>query len=99
MLSLEENAYLTHIGPGTPMGNLFRRFWLPLFLSSELPDNDGPPLRTRILCEDLVAYRDSTGHVGVLDAYCPHRRAPLFYGRNARRCWSGPNCRLVDGGS
>ena len=49
MLSLEENAYLTHTGPGTPMGNLFRRFWLPLLLSSELPDKDGPPLRTRIL--------------------------------------------------
>jgi phthalate 4,5-dioxygenase len=82
MLSLEENAYLTKTGPGTPMGNLFRRFWLPLFLSSELPENDAPPLRTRILCEDLVGYRDSNGHVGVMDAYCPHRRAPLFYGRN-----------------
>jgi phthalate 4,5-dioxygenase len=82
MLSVEDNAYLTQIGPGTPMGNLFRRFWLPLFLSSELPENDGPPLRTRILGEDLVGYRDSNGHVGVLDAYCPHRRAPLFYGRN-----------------
>jgi len=63
------------------MGELFRRFWLPLFLSSELPEHDGPPLRTRILGEDLVGYRDSNGHVGVLDAYCPHRRAPLFYGR------------------
>ena len=81
MLSVQENAYLTRTGPGTPMGTLFRRFWLPLFLSSELPENDGPPLRTRILGEDLVGYRDSNGHVGVLDAYCPHRRAPLFYGR------------------
>lgn len=82
MLSVEENAYLTKTGPGTPMGNVFRRFWLPLLLSSELPVNDGPPLRTRILNEDLVAYRNSQGHVGVVDAYCPHRRAPLFYGRN-----------------
>jgi phenylpropionate dioxygenase-like ring-hydroxylating dioxygenase large terminal subunit len=81
MLSPEDNAYLTRTGPGTPMGELFRRFWLPLFLSSELPDNDGPPLRTRLLNEDLVGYRDTNGHVGVLDAYCPHRRAPLFYGR------------------
>jgi phthalate 4,5-dioxygenase len=81
MLSLEENTYLTRTGPGTPMGELFRRFWLPVFLSSELPDNDGPPLRTRLLNEDLVGYRDTTGHVGILDAYCPHRRAPLFYGR------------------
>ena len=82
MLSVEENAYLTRTGPGTPMGALFRRFWLPLFLSSELSENDAPPLRTRILGEDLVGYRDSNGDVGVLDAYCPHRRAPLFYGRN-----------------
>jgi phthalate 4,5-dioxygenase len=82
MLSTQENTYLTQTGPGTPMGTLFRRFWLPVLLSSELPENDGPPLRTRILNEDLVAYRASNGHVGVLDAYCPHRRAPLFYGRN-----------------
>jgi phthalate 4,5-dioxygenase oxygenase subunit len=82
MLSVEDNTYLTQTGPGTPMGNLFRRFWLPLFLSSELPETDGPPLRTRILSEDLVGYRDSNGHVGVVDAYCPHRRAPMFYGRN-----------------
>lgn len=81
MLSVEENTYLTRTGPGTPMGELFRRFWLPIFLSSELPENDGPPLRTRLLGEDLVGYRDSNGHVGLLDAYCPHRRAPLFYGR------------------
>jgi len=82
MLSVEDNTYLTQTGPGTPMGELFRRFWLPLFLSSELPENDGPPMRTRILGEDLVGYRDSNGHVGILDAYCPHRRAPLFYSRN-----------------
>jgi phenylpropionate dioxygenase-like ring-hydroxylating dioxygenase large terminal subunit len=82
MLSREDNAYLTRTGPGTPMGTLFRRFWLPLFLSSELPDSDGQPMRTRILGEDLVGYRDTNGHVGVLEAYCPHRRAPLFYGRN-----------------
>jgi phthalate 4,5-dioxygenase len=82
MLGREDNAYLTRTGPGTPMGTLFRRFWLPLFLSSELPENDAAPLRTRLLGEDLVGYRDSNGHVGVLDAYCPHRRAPLFYGRN-----------------
>jgi len=82
MLSVEENTYLTRTGPGTPMGELFRRFWLPVFLSSELPENEGAPLRTRLLNEDLVGYRDGTGHVGILDAYCPHRRAPLFYGRN-----------------
>jgi phenylpropionate dioxygenase-like ring-hydroxylating dioxygenase large terminal subunit len=82
MLSVEENTYLTRTGPGTPMGELFRRFWLPIFLSSELPESDGAPLRTRLLNEDLVGYRDATGHVGIIDAYCPHRRAPLFFGRN-----------------
>ena len=61
MLSKEENSYLTRTGPDTPMGTLFRRFWLPLFLSSELPDNDGPPLRTRILGEDLSATATATG--------------------------------------
>jgi len=82
MLSVEENEYLARTGPGTPMGALFRRFWLPAFLSSELPAPDGPPLRTRILSEDLVAFRDSGGKAGLVEAFCPHRRAPLFFGRN-----------------
>src|ERR671938_180078 len=82
MLTVEENEYLTRTGPGTPMGELFRRFWIPAFLASELPEKDGPPLRTRILGEDLVAYRDSNGKVGMVEAFCPHRRAPLFFGRN-----------------
>jgi phenylpropionate dioxygenase-like ring-hydroxylating dioxygenase large terminal subunit len=73
---------LTAVGPGTPMGNLFRRFWLPALLSEELPKADCPPIRIRILCEDLVAFRDSNGRIGIVDAYCPHRRAPLFFGRN-----------------
>lgn len=73
---------LTSVGPGTPMGNLFRRFWLPALLSEELPKADCPPIRIRLLCEDLVAFRDSDGRVGIVDAYCPHRRAPLFFGRN-----------------
>jgi phenylpropionate dioxygenase-like ring-hydroxylating dioxygenase large terminal subunit len=82
MLSREENTYLTQTGPGTPMGSLFRRFWLPVFLATELPERDCTPLRTRILGEDLVGFRDSEGNVGIVDAYCPHRRAPLFFGRN-----------------
>jgi nitrite reductase/ring-hydroxylating ferredoxin subunit len=64
------------------MGNLLRRFWLPALLSSELPQADGDPIRTRTLGEDLVAFRDTSGQVGIVDAYCPHRRAPLFFGRN-----------------
>ena len=82
MLSVEDNAMLTQVGPGTPIGELFRRFWLPAMLSSELPEPDGDPIRLRLLGEDLVTYRDSDGKVGCVDAYCPHRGAPLFFGRN-----------------
>lgn len=73
---------ITRVGPGTPMGNLFRRFWLPALLSSELPEPDGTPVRIRILSEDLLAFRDSDGKVGIIAAYCPHKLAPLFFGRN-----------------
>src|SRR5919199_2959209 len=82
MLSAKENELLTRVGPGTPMGDFLRRFWLPALLSDELPEADGDPIRTRTLGEDLVAFRDTNGNVGIVDAYCPHRRAPLFFGRN-----------------
>jgi phthalate 4,5-dioxygenase len=82
MLTVEENERVTRVGPGTPAGKLFRRYWWPLCLSTELPEKDGAPLRVRILGEDLIAFRDTTGAVGLIDAYCPHRRAPLFFGRN-----------------
>jgi len=85
MLSERDNERLTRVGPGTPMGELFRRYWLPCLLSSELPAPDCPPLRLRLLGEDLVAFRDSEGKVGILEAYCPHRRALLFWGRNEER--------------
>jgi phenylpropionate dioxygenase-like ring-hydroxylating dioxygenase large terminal subunit len=78
----EENELLTRVGPGTPMGQLFRRFWLPALLSEELPAPDCPPVRVRLLGEDLIAFRDSEGRVGLLGAHCAHRGAPLFYGRN-----------------
>ena len=61
MLSPEENARLTRVGPGTPMGETFRRYWLPAALSEELPEPDGAPVRVRLLGEDLVAFRDSDG--------------------------------------
>ena len=77
-----DNSVLTHVGPGTPMGNLLRRFWFPALLESELPVPDGPPVLLRLLGEDLLAFRDTGGRVGIVDAYCPHRRAGLFYGRN-----------------
>ena len=82
MLSFEENELLSRVGPGTPMGELMRRFWQPILLSDEVPDRDGPPTRVRLLGEDLVAFRDSNGDVGMIDAFCPHRRAGLFFGRN-----------------
>src|SRR5687768_17099831 len=82
MLTPAENERLTRIGPGTPAGKLFRRYWHPACLSSELPERDGAPLRLRLLGEDLIAFRDSEGEVGLVDAFCPHRRAPLFFGRN-----------------
>ena len=81
MLSLEENELLTRVGSGTPMGELFRRYWLPALMSEELPEPDGPPVRVRLLGEDLVAFRDSQNRVGLLAEHCSHRRASLFYGR------------------
>ena len=67
MLRAEENERLTRVGAGTPAGELFRRYWLPALLSEELPENDGAPVRVRLLGEDLVAFRDSEGHVGLVD--------------------------------
>jgi phenylpropionate dioxygenase-like ring-hydroxylating dioxygenase large terminal subunit len=82
MLSDADNERLTRVGPGTPMGTLFRRYWLPALLADEVPERDGAPVRVRLLGEDLVAFRDSAGDVGLISAYCPHRRAPMFFGRN-----------------
>ena len=82
MLSKEDNALLCSTRPGTPMGELFRRFWLPALLPSELPTPDSDPIRFRILGEDLVAFRDSNGTPGFLANNCPHRGASLFFGRN-----------------
>jgi phthalate 4,5-dioxygenase oxygenase subunit len=82
MLNQQDNELLTKIGPGTPMGNLMRQFWLPIGLSSELPEPDCAPVRIMILSEELVAFRDTDGKVGLIDNFCPHRRASLFFGRN-----------------
>jgi nitrite reductase/ring-hydroxylating ferredoxin subunit len=82
MLSREDNELLCRIGPGTPMGNLMRQYWVPAGLSSELPEPDGPPLRVRLLGENLLAFRVTSGAVGLIRENCPHRGANLFYGRN-----------------
>jgi phenylpropionate dioxygenase-like ring-hydroxylating dioxygenase large terminal subunit len=82
MLSREDNALLTRVDRGTPMGETMRRYWVPALLSREVAEPDGPPVRVRLLGEDLVAFRDTSGRIGLLDEYCPHRRASLFFGRN-----------------
>jgi phenylpropionate dioxygenase-like ring-hydroxylating dioxygenase large terminal subunit len=79
----ENSDTMSRVGPGTPMGEAMRRFWMPALISSELQP-DGAPLRLRMLGEDLVAFRDTNGKVGLVDAYCPHKRAPLFFGRNEK---------------
>jgi phthalate 4,5-dioxygenase oxygenase subunit len=102
MLSQDHNDLVTRVGRGTPMGELMRQYWLPALLSSELPAPDGSPVRVRLLGENLVAFRDTAGQIGLLQANCPHRGAPLFFGRNEEgglRCiyhgWkfsAGGNC-------
>jgi phthalate 4,5-dioxygenase len=82
MLKHDENERLARVGPGTPMGTLLRRYWIPAALAEELPEPDGAPVRVRLLGEKLVAFRDTTGKVGLLEDACPHRRAPMFFGRN-----------------
>jgi phthalate 4,5-dioxygenase len=82
MLPKELNELLTRTGPGTVMGGFFRRYWLPALLSEEIPQPDSPPVQVRLLGEELVAFRDSEGRVGLLDEHCSHRGTSLFYGRN-----------------
>ncbi|HEX3246014.1 MAG TPA: Rieske 2Fe-2S domain-containing protein, partial [Chloroflexota bacterium] len=82
MLTREDNALVTRVGLGTPMGALMRRFWVPAILSRQVPLPDAPPVRVRILGEQLVAFRDTNGRVGFVAENCPHRGASLFFGRN-----------------
>jgi phthalate 4,5-dioxygenase len=82
MLSREDNELLCRVGPGTPMGSLMRQYWVPAALSSELPEAEGPLLRVRLLGEDLIGFRTTSGAVGLIQNSCPHRGASLFYGRN-----------------
>ena len=82
MLSREDNDTLTQTNAGTPMGEYFRRFWQPVALSEELPVADGEPVKVKVMGEELVAFRDTDGRVGLIDARCPHRGAHMYYGRN-----------------
>ncbi len=78
----EQNDFLTQTGPGTPMGDLFRRYWIPALLSEEVGEPDGPPVRVKLLSERLLAFRDTQGRVGVIDEFCAHRGVSLWFGRN-----------------
>jgi phenylpropionate dioxygenase-like ring-hydroxylating dioxygenase large terminal subunit len=82
MLSQADNELITHVGPGTPMGNLMRQYWLPAMLADELPAPDCPPVRIRLLGENLIAFRTTSGEVGIIADACPHRGASMFFGRN-----------------
>jgi phthalate 4,5-dioxygenase oxygenase subunit len=82
MTTRELNDFLTLTGPGTPMGTLFRRYWIPALMSSELPEPDCPPVRVKLLSERLIAFRDTQGRVGLMDEFCAHRGVSLWFGRN-----------------
>jgi phenylpropionate dioxygenase-like ring-hydroxylating dioxygenase large terminal subunit len=82
MLKKEQNDLLTQTGPGTSMGQLFRSYWIPALLAEELPENDSPPVRVKLLSERLLAFRDSEGRYGLIDEFCAHRGVSLWFGRN-----------------
>ena len=82
MLRRETNELLARTSPGTPMGELFRQYWVPALLAEELPENDCPPVRVKLLSERLIAFRDSDGRYGLIDEFCAHRGVSLWFGRN-----------------
>jgi phthalate 4,5-dioxygenase len=82
MLSKRDNEATTRVGPGTLMGNLFRQYWVPAMLSSELPGPDSDQVRVKLLGEELIGFRDTDGRVGLIQNACPHRGASLFFARN-----------------
>ena len=82
MLRKEINDLLTQTDAGTPMGEMYRQYWIPALLAEELPENDCPPVRVKLLGERLIAFRDTGGKYGLIDEFCPHRGASLCFGRN-----------------
>ena len=82
MITAKQNDDLTRTGPGSLMGDLFRRYWLPALHASELPAPDSPPVRVKLLSEDLIAFRDTLGRLGLIDEFCAHRGVSLWFGRN-----------------
>ena len=81
-MNAADNEMLVRTGAGTPMGDLFRQFWIPVCLSAQLPEADGPQVRVKVLGEDLLAFRATDGRVGLIEPRCRHRGADLYYGRN-----------------
>ena len=67
MISKDVNDMMTRVGRGTPMGETLRRYWIPALMSFEIPDPDGPPSRVKLLGEELVAFRDTEGRIGLID--------------------------------
>jgi phthalate 4,5-dioxygenase oxygenase subunit len=82
MLTREQNELLCRVEGSAAMGQLMRRHWLPVCMAEEVAERDGAPVRSRLLGEDLVVFRDTDGRLGVLGEFCPHRNASLFFGRN-----------------
>src|SRR5689334_15917814 len=82
MMSREQNDQLSRVGPGTLMGKLLRRYWAPFLLSSEIPEPDCPPVRVKLMGENLVCFRDSKGQIGLIDEFCAHRGVSLWFGQN-----------------
>jgi len=82
MLTKDDNELITRVGPGTVMGELLRQYWLPCLPSRDLREADGRTKRVLLLGENLVAFRDTHGNVGMVAENCPHRGASLFFGRN-----------------
>ncbi len=89
MLTQEQNNLLTQTGPGTPMGDMFRRYWMPALHDWELPEPDCPPVRVKLLGERLIAFRDTQNRIGLIDEFCAHRGVSLWFGRNEE---SGLRC-------
>ena len=84
-MSPEMSQTLTQTGAGTPMGNLMRRYWVPVVMSSEIAEADGPQVRVQIMGEKLLAFRDSDGLPGLISEFCSHRGVSLFFGRNEEK--------------
>ena len=81
-MRLEVSDAIVRTGPGTPLGKVMRRYWVPALLQREIAAPDCPPVRVKLLGERLIAFRDSAGRAGLIDERCAHRTTSLFFGRN-----------------